>query len=588
MLRTAACVIVKDEERDIAEWLVYHSLLGFDCFIIFDNNSSDQTREIIKTASSSMYIKLITWDRNDARTQVEAYEEACKRFKSEFDWIGFFDADEFLVLHEHDHVSVYLSNFESYSGNAINWAVFGSNGFVDYHSKLLIESFTRRSTEKLFENRHVKSFIRPSALIRCENPHFFEISGSYCGPSGEKIQWLHDIYPESPLGLTNTVPDYSVSQINHFFTRSRMHWSKKVERGYPDGIEPRRIEDFEHYDRNDIQDFSATRFASLTRRTLNEWFKAGPVGDDGRRMTDAAPLFDVAFYSASRPDLVGSATDLLRHYVTHGWREGSCPHPLFDPKYAVWKAGAGWPEGIEPFGYWQQVGWQLGHAPHPLFDVSCIRAVVPNGDPLAGYARANVSSHALFDRAHYRAQALDLPAGMDPYAHYVLHGLRAGLTPHRLFDPAYYLLHRPDVAEAGLEPLAHYVQFGYAADSHPHPLIAPAHYRAQAGDVEPVTHYLAEGEMFSPHPLFDVAHYLAATGPIEGPPLLHYLNHPAPPATHPLFDEDSYRAQTGIVGPGLLHYLRHGAAAGHKLQPLFDSAGYAKVSWHEPPLLHSS
>ena len=301
---------------------------------------------------------------------------------------------------------------------------------------------------------------------------------------------------------------------------------------------------------------------------------------------NAAPLFDVAFYSATRPDLVGSAADLLRHYVNHGWREGSCPHPLFDPRYVIWRAGSGWPTDVEPFGYWQQGGWQLGIAPHPLFDLARIRAVVPEGDPLAGYGATGVSSHALFDRSHYVAQAPGMPPGMDPFAHYVLHGLKAGLTPHRFFDPAYYLRHKPDVADAQLEPLAHYVQFGYAVDCHPHPLIGPAHYRAQAGDVEPITHYLQQGGMRSPHPLFDVPHYLRGTGPIEGLPLLHYLDHPAPPSTHPLFDEAWYRARTGVTGPALLHYLRQGAAEGHAPHRLFDSVGYGPVVRKIPPLLH--
>ncbi len=303
----------------------------------------------------------------------------------------------------------------------------------------------------------------------------------------------------------------------------------------------------------------------------------------------AAPLFDAAFYRASRPDLAGSDADLLRHYVTHGWREGSAPHPLFDPRYAAWQAGAAWPPDTEPFGVWQQGGWQTGIAPHPLFDVARVRAAVPEGDPLAGYAASGISAHALFDRAHYAAQGPDVPPGMDPFAHYVLRGAAAGMSPHRLFDAAYYARLRPDVVAAGLLPLTHYVQFGVDTDCHPHPLISPAHYRAQAGAVEPIAHMMAGGDA-SPHPLFDVTRYLAAAGPVEGPPLLHYLDHPAPPSTHRLFDEEWYRATHGVTGPALLHYLTHGAAAGLAPHPLFDSAGYGPivhVMHHAmPPLLH--
>lgn len=304
----------------------------------------------------------------------------------------------------------------------------------------------------------------------------------------------------------------------------------------------------------------------------------------------AAPLFDAAFYRASRPDLAGSDADLLRHYVTFGWREGSSPHALFDPRYAAWQAGGAWPPDVEPFGHWQQGGWQAGVAPHPLFDLARIRAVVPDGDPLAGYAACGISAHALFDRAHYAAQRPDMPPGMDPFAHYLLRGVAAGLSPHPLFDGAYYARLRPDVVAAGLLPLTHYVQFGADTDCQPHPLISPAHYRAQVGAVEPIAHMMEAGGRASPHPLFDVGIYAAAAGPFDGLPLLHYLAQPAPCSTHRLFDEEWYRATHRVTGPALLHYLTEGAAAGLAPHPLFDSAGYGPivhVMHHTmPPLMH--
>ncbi len=300
----------------------------------------------------------------------------------------------------------------------------------------------------------------------------------------------------------------------------------------------------------------------------------------------AAPLFDASYYNATRPDLVGSHADLLRHYVTFGWREGSQPHPLFDPGYAIWQAGAGWPADVEPFGYWQDGGWQLGTAPHPLFDMGRMRALVPHGDPLAGWAATGQSPHALFDRSYYLAQSPQVPPGMDPFAHYVLHGHAQGLAPHRLFDPSYYLAQRPDVVARKAEPLAHYVQFGWTEDTHPHPLIAPAYYRAQAGAVEPIAHYLAGEGVYAPHPLFDPALYQSGTGPFEGLPLLHYLDHPNPADPFWLVDEAGYRARTGVTGPALLHYLRQGWRDGHAPHPLFDSAGYGPTPPGLAPLLH--
>ena len=313
---------------------------------------------------------------------------------------------------------------------------------------------------------------------------------------------------------------------------------------------------------------------------------AQPNGRPKTLEESAAPLFDAVYYNATRPDLVGSHDDLLRHYVNFGWHEGSAPHPLFDPRYAAWQAGAGWPPGVEPFGYWQDGGWQLGTAPHPLFDMGCMRELVPSGDPLAGWAATGASPHPLFDRSHYLAQGPDVPPGMDPFTHYAMRGWKQGLTPHRLFHPGYYLAQRPDVAASGAEPLAHYAQFGQSEDTHPHPLIAPAHYRAQAGTVEPIVHYLAQGGTLSPHPLFDPGYYLAHSDPSGALPLLDYLDHPAPADTFWLVDEAAYRARTGVTGPALPHYLLQGWREGVAPHPLFDSAGYGPTPPGLAPLLH--
>lgn len=338
-----------------------------------------------------------------------------------------------------------------------------------------------------------------------------------------------------------------------------------------------------------------------------------PMNDESK----ARPLFQAAYYRALRPDVAGSDEDLLRHYVTLGWKEGSFPHPLFDPRYVVWLAGSRWPADVEPFGYWQQGGWMVDVAPHPLFDLSRIRVAAPDGDPLAAYEAADISPHALFDRGYYLAQTLASPF-RDPFTHYVLVGRGAGHAPHPFFDPAYYLAQRPDVAAAAMEPLTHYVQFGHKEGSNPHPLISTAHYRAQAGEVEPVTHYLSGGGRLSPHPLFDVDFFLKGTertgrlplmqyldsatfqsthplfdvefyrrgaGRFSEPPLLHYLTQPSPVSTHPLFDEAWYRVRAGVTGPALTHYLEKGAAMGLAPHPLFDSSTYFAPGG-VPPLLH--
>ncbi|HYZ64168.1 MAG TPA: glycosyltransferase family 2 protein [Acetobacteraceae bacterium] len=275
MTRTAACVIVKNEARDILEWLAYHSLLGFDALIVFDNDSTDATGIIVQKAMRRFPIHYWPWHRSDPESQTGAYEEACRHFRDEFDWIGFYDADEFLVLHQHESIAAFLAGFRPFAAVAVNWAIFGANGHEDYHRGLVIESFTRRAPADFAPNRHVKSFVRPAQVRRCPNPHFFAVDGAYCDPAGAPVEWLRLMDGhELPLGLSARPPDYSRCQLNHYFTRSRAHWAEKLRRGYPEGGPVRRDEEFDFYNRNEIEDRSACARAAAVRARMTEFADA--------------------------------------------------------------------------------------------------------------------------------------------------------------------------------------------------------------------------------------------------------------------------------------------------------------------------
>ena len=51
------------------------------------------------------------------------------------------------------------------------------------------------------------------------------------------------------------------------------------------------------------------------------------------RADEARAVFDDAYYAQQRPDIAAAGLDAWQHYAEHGWREGSRPHPLFDPAY---------------------------------------------------------------------------------------------------------------------------------------------------------------------------------------------------------------------------------------------------------------
>ena len=184
---------MRNEVRDIAEWIAFHAQAGFDAQVIFDNRSDDGTSDIIRAAARTHDIRYHHWPHNGPDSQTVAYQAACDAYRLEFDWIAFVDSDEFVVLADGLAINTFLARFEGWSGVALNWAIYGADGHEDYPPGLVVESFTRRAGSDFFPARHVKSIIRPGFANRCLNPHCFDLRGdrlgSYATPRVRPMHW---------------------------------------------------------------------------------------------------------------------------------------------------------------------------------------------------------------------------------------------------------------------------------------------------------------------------------------------------------------------------------------------------------------
>lgn len=259
-MKTACCIMVKNEQESILEWIVYHKVLGFDEIILVDHSSDDRTVDMAQLASLVVPVSVINEQRLPPRLQERVYLEVCDRFKETFEWIAFLDADEFLVSSDSAKLADLLSINEANDAIAVPWLFYGSSGWDRRHPGLVTEVYNNRSEFSFDPNELVKSIVRPKSVIDCPNSHCFLVKGSYGLPDGSQPAW------KSP-GRLHHFPSTSNWRVNHYYTRSREHWERRMKRGQLGGF-VRTWAEFAAYDRNEVADTSAHKILPQVKAIL--------------------------------------------------------------------------------------------------------------------------------------------------------------------------------------------------------------------------------------------------------------------------------------------------------------------------------
>lgn len=268
----AVCIIVKNEAPYLLEWMAYYLALGFDRLVIYDNESTDNTRQIIQNARiNDERIEYIYWqDIKGYSPQLTAYNDAIKRIDTE--WIAFFDIDEFLVLKDHKNINEFLAGFDmETTAIAISWFMFGSSGYELYSNDLVIRRFTKCPNPKFPNNSFIKTIARRDAIKYMEI-HTAELTrGMYRKANGDPVVILD--YMLTP------VPCHDAAQLNHYVLKSKEEYLKKRMRG--DGSEASNSKEkyikytdelWAEHDRNEHSDFS---IQSMIKPTIKFMDKLG-------------------------------------------------------------------------------------------------------------------------------------------------------------------------------------------------------------------------------------------------------------------------------------------------------------------------
>lgn len=127
----AITCISKNEGPYLKEWIEYHKIVGVERFYFYDNESDDNTKDILQPYikdGTVVYHFLPNNPITKLKNQDSAYNDSIFKYRDRTKWMAFIDIDEFIVPVEKNTIPEFLSDYEQYPGVVINWMCFDSNG----------------------------------------------------------------------------------------------------------------------------------------------------------------------------------------------------------------------------------------------------------------------------------------------------------------------------------------------------------------------------------------------------------------------------------------------------------------------------
>lgn len=247
----AIVAIAKNEADYIKEWVAYHKLVGVSHIFIYDNGSTDNTKEEVQCFVDSGFVTVIPFPGE--KKQLTAYNNAIREYGPMCRYIAFIDCDEFIVPLYHssnlvNEINKIITQDHNIGGVAINWCMYGSSGYKKKPSGLLTERFLKRADTKTgLGNDCIKTIAIPEYIDKYINPHFPKFKfGFYNVDTQGKIVEAWD----------NPITEYHIMRINHYFTKSEQQWITRRALGKADKGRDhiRNLDEFYRHDNNDIYD----------------------------------------------------------------------------------------------------------------------------------------------------------------------------------------------------------------------------------------------------------------------------------------------------------------------------------------------
>ena len=217
--KVCLCAVAKEENKYIREFVEHYKNYDIDKIYLYDNNdiNGEKFEDIIADYIENGFVKLIDF-KGVPQPQMPSYNDCYRRYNKFYDWLIFFDIDEFIYLKDFKSFKLFLNDkrFDKCNRVQLNWIFFTDNNQLYYENKPVRERFTEREPNARGKTKGsdqgIKSAIRGNIRnVEITNPHFLYTKTRSCDGFGKRRKLTSIITKES---------DFEYYYIEHYACKS--------------------------------------------------------------------------------------------------------------------------------------------------------------------------------------------------------------------------------------------------------------------------------------------------------------------------------------------------------------------------------
>ena len=245
--RVAIITCMKNEGPFILEWIAYHRAVGVTDIIIYTNDCTDGTVELLDLLVEKNLVNARIdnpWGVDDDSTAGDPQRAALwhaqnQPWMEQIDWILPMDVDEFLNIHVGDgHLSDLFAARPDADMISILWRLFGNSDLHRFEDSFVTERMLRAAPEnarKPFQAWGFKTLFRNDGSwgkLSVHRPQNIaaERKDQICWISGAGVQ-MPESYFESGWRALKDHAGYGLASLNHYAVRDAQSYLVKRDRG---------------------------------------------------------------------------------------------------------------------------------------------------------------------------------------------------------------------------------------------------------------------------------------------------------------------------------------------------------------------